>query len=87
MFRTTTTTTVRNLATTTTKPSKEARDAALRHANEQMKSYYVNRPPIEKLIKKRKAFGDNPGDSQHFMQGVLEWQHTHTHDKIMEFTL
>jgi len=42
------------------------REAILRDANEKMKQYYVNRPPLEKL--RKKSFMDEPWSSQHLFQ-------------------
>jgi hypothetical protein len=49
------------------KLSSAEREAALRDANEKMKLYYTNRPPIDQVIKKRK-FGEGPRSEAHFLQ-------------------
>eukprot|EP00565_Helicotheca_tamesis_P001724 CAMPEP_0185740886 /NCGR_PEP_ID=MMETSP1171-20130828/38664_1 /TAXON_ID=374046 /ORGANISM="Helicotheca tamensis, Strain CCMP826" /LENGTH=144 /DNA_ID=CAMNT_0028412817 /DNA_START=204 /DNA_END=638 /DNA_ORIENTATION=+ len=36
-----------------------------------MRAYFVNRPPIEKVLKPKKRFGENPNDSQHMLQAVV----------------
>lgn len=49
------------------KMTSTERDAALRDANEKMKQYHINRPPIHKVIKKRRLFEGEDG-KQHFIQ-------------------
>mmetsp|Transcript_29548 Transcript_29548/g.45104 ORF Transcript_29548/g.45104 Transcript_29548/m.45104 type:complete len:171 (-) Transcript_29548:78-590(-) len=54
---------IRQLAKMTT----AERESALRNANEKMRQYYVNRPPIH-LVKKKRKFGEGPQDGAHFVQ-------------------
>ena len=45
------------------------REAALTDANEKMKHYHMNRPPIHKVIKKRRLFEGKDGH-QNFIQAI-----------------
>mmetsp|Transcript_2486 Transcript_2486/g.2699 ORF Transcript_2486/g.2699 Transcript_2486/m.2699 type:complete len:184 (-) Transcript_2486:173-724(-) len=57
---------VRNtIRTFATKMTAAERNAALRDANEKMRQYYINRPPIEVLQRKKKR---NNRDSEHLIQ-------------------
>eukprot|EP00558_Chaetoceros_sp_UNC1202_P007139 CAMPEP_0197246260 /NCGR_PEP_ID=MMETSP1429-20130617/10767_1 /TAXON_ID=49237 /ORGANISM="Chaetoceros sp., Strain UNC1202" /LENGTH=163 /DNA_ID=CAMNT_0042706879 /DNA_START=12 /DNA_END=503 /DNA_ORIENTATION=+ len=47
--------------------SSAEREAALRDANEKMRQYYVNRPPMH-VVKKKRKFGEGPQDGAHFVQ-------------------
>lgn len=47
--------------------TRAEREVALREANEKMKHYYTNKPPIDQVIKKRK-FGEGPQSEAHFLQ-------------------
>eukprot|EP00553_Chaetoceros_curvisetus_P007866 CAMPEP_0204615868 /NCGR_PEP_ID=MMETSP0717-20131115/3249_1 /ASSEMBLY_ACC=CAM_ASM_000666 /TAXON_ID=230516 /ORGANISM="Chaetoceros curvisetus" /LENGTH=180 /DNA_ID=CAMNT_0051628909 /DNA_START=70 /DNA_END=612 /DNA_ORIENTATION=+ len=58
---------LRCLSSSAKKMTSAQRESALRNANEKMKSYYVNRPPVH-LIKKKRKFGDGPQDGAHLLQ-------------------
>jgi len=57
--------TKRIVRTFATKMTPAERNAALRDANEKMRQYYINRPPIELLQRKKKR---NNRDNEHLIQ-------------------
>jgi hypothetical protein len=49
--------------------SKAERDAAIKEANEKMKAYYTNRPPIAKIINSKRR--SKIRDREHYVQALV----------------
>ena len=59
----------RRLLSSSSKMTEAEREAAMRVANEKMKAYYTNRPPIEKVMNSKRR--SKRRDREHYIQAVI----------------